>query len=57
MTGAHGLLPPWGRAPLPAPPAFTARNVVRTIGRGVIALVGCALFYGASTTVVLVATL
>ena len=38
MTGAHGLLPPWGRAPLPAPPAFTPRNVVRTIGPGVIAL-------------------
>ncbi|MGH9330670.1 MAG: Nramp family divalent metal transporter [Vicinamibacterales bacterium] len=31
-------LPPWGVAELPAPPAFTSRNVLRTIGPGVIGL-------------------
>ncbi len=34
----HGLLPPWGVAPLPAPPVFTLRNVLATIGPGVIGL-------------------
>jgi hypothetical protein len=34
----HGLLPDWGRAALPAPPAFTLPNVLRTIGPGVIGL-------------------
>jgi hypothetical protein len=33
-----GLLPAWGVADLPAPPAFTARNVFKTIGPGVIGL-------------------
>jgi uncharacterized protein YhhL (DUF1145 family) len=33
-----GTLPPWGVADLPAPPAFTFRNVLRTIGPGVIGL-------------------
>jgi Mn2+/Fe2+ NRAMP family transporter len=33
-----GLLPRWGTAELPAPPSFTARNVLRTIGPGVIGL-------------------
>jgi hypothetical protein len=37
VTGA-GQLPPWGEAPLPAPPAFTLRNVFRTVGPGVIGL-------------------
>lgn len=37
-TATHGRLPPWGRATLPAPPPFTLRNVLRTIGPGVIAL-------------------
>lgn len=31
-------LPPWDVAPLPAPPAFTLRNVLRTVGPGVIGL-------------------
>ena len=34
----HGLLPPWGVAELPAPPTFTFRNVLRTIGPGIIGL-------------------
>jgi hypothetical protein len=34
----HGRLPPWGVADLPAPPAFTAHNVARTIGPGIIGL-------------------
>ncbi|HXF94778.1 MAG TPA: Nramp family divalent metal transporter [Gemmatimonadales bacterium] len=34
----HGHLPPWGRAALPAPPPFTLRNVLATVGPGVIAL-------------------
>lgn len=34
----HGLLPPWGVAELPAPPSFTPRNVLRTIGPGIIGL-------------------
>lgn len=38
MAPAHGRLPPWGRAPLPAPPPFTARHVLRTVGPGVIGL-------------------
>ena len=38
MTQPHGQLPPWGVAPLPEPPAFTPRNVLRTIGPGVIGL-------------------
>lgn len=33
-----GALPEWGIAELPAPPAFTSRNVLRTIGPGVIGL-------------------
>jgi hypothetical protein len=33
-----GALPPWGVAELPAPPPFSARNVLRTIGPGVIGL-------------------
>lgn len=37
-TATHGRLPAWGRATLPAPPPFTLRNVLRTIGPGVIAL-------------------
>lgn len=43
MTGPtallpHGRLPDWGRKSLPAPPAFTLRNVLRTVGPGVIGL-------------------
>lgn len=38
MTEPHGKLPPWGSAALPEPPAFTFRNVIRTIGPGVIGL-------------------
>src|SRR5688572_12069492 len=38
MTNPHGLLPPWGRAALPAPPPFTLRGVLATVGPGVIAL-------------------
>lgn len=34
----HGRLPAWGRAPLPAPPPFTLRNALRTVGPGVIGL-------------------
>ena len=34
----HGELPPWGVAALPAPPPFTIRNVLGTIGPGVIGL-------------------
>jgi hypothetical protein len=33
-----GLLPPWGVAALPEPPAFTLRNAMKTIGPGVIGL-------------------
>jgi hypothetical protein len=33
-----GHLPAWGEAPLQAPPAFTPRNILRTIGPGVIGL-------------------
>ena len=32
----HGLLPPWGRGELPAPPPFGARNLIRVIGPGAI---------------------
>lgn len=42
---SHGTLPPWGVAPLPAPPPFTLRNVLRTVGPGVIGL-GIALGSG-----------
>ena len=38
MTAPHGRLPPWGVAELPAPPSFTLRNVLRTIGPGIIGL-------------------
>ncbi len=34
----HGLLPRWGTAPMPAPPAFTLPNIFRTVGPGVIGL-------------------
>jgi hypothetical protein len=34
----HGQLPPWGEASLPAPPPFTFRNILRTLGPGVIGL-------------------
>ncbi len=34
----HGLLPPWGIKELPAPPSFTFRSVMRTIGPGIIGL-------------------
>lgn len=34
----HGHLPPWGVGELPAPPAFTLGNVLRTVGPGVIGL-------------------
>lgn len=34
----HGLLPAWGVAELPAPPPFTLRNALRTVGPGVIGL-------------------
>ncbi|MGH9349488.1 MAG: Nramp family divalent metal transporter [Vicinamibacterales bacterium] len=37
-TRRAGLLPPWGEAALPAPPTFTPRNVMRTVGPGVIGL-------------------
>jgi hypothetical protein len=37
-ASSHGLLPPWGVAELPAPPTFTFRNVLRTIGPGIIGL-------------------
>ena len=38
MRQEHGALPAWGTAELPAPPPFTFRNVLRTIGPGVIGL-------------------
>lgn len=38
QTRDAGLMPPWGRAELPAPPAFTFKNVLRTVGPGVIGL-------------------
>ncbi len=38
MSPPHGRLAPWGRAPLPAPPPFTLRRVLATVGPGVIAL-------------------
>lgn len=38
MSSDHGLLPPWGEAPLPAPPPFTFRRILATVGPGVIAL-------------------
>ena len=38
MSRPHGLLPDWGTKPLPAPPTFTRRNVLRTIGPGIIGL-------------------
>ncbi len=31
-------LPPWGLAPLPAPPPFTLANILRTIGPGIVGL-------------------
>ena len=34
----HGRLPPWDVRDLPAPPAFTLRNALRTVGPGVIGL-------------------
>jgi hypothetical protein len=34
----HGHLPPWDVRELPAPPIFTARNALRTVGPGVIGL-------------------
>lgn len=34
----HGHLPPWEVRELPAPPVFTARNALRTVGPGVIGL-------------------
>src|SRR5687768_6549198 len=34
----HGALPAWGVAELPFPPTFTFRNVLRTVGPGVIGL-------------------
>jgi hypothetical protein len=41
----HGRLPPWDVRDLPAPPVFTARNALRTVGPGVIGL-GIALGSG-----------
>jgi hypothetical protein len=41
----HGRLPPWDVRELPAPPVFTARNALRTVGPGVIGL-GIALGSG-----------
>jgi hypothetical protein len=38
VTEPHGKLPPWGVASLPEPPPFTLRNVLRTVGPGVIGL-------------------
>src|SRR3990170_4657607 len=38
MIEPHGKLPRWGVALLPEPPPFTLRNVLRTIGPGVIGL-------------------
>jgi hypothetical protein len=38
VTRDHGALPAWGTAELPAPPPFTFRNILRTIGPGVIGL-------------------
>jgi hypothetical protein len=38
VTEPHGKLPPWGVAALPEAPPFTLRNVLRTIGPGVIGL-------------------
>ena len=35
---SHGQLPPWGVRDLPAPPAFTFRNALLTVGPGVIGL-------------------
>jgi hypothetical protein len=35
---SHGRLPPWDVRDLPAPPAFTVRNALRTVGPGVIGL-------------------
>ncbi len=37
-TRPAGLLPPWKVAELPAPPAFTFRNVLAVVGPGTIAL-------------------
>lgn len=38
LASAAGRLPPWGVAELPAPPPFTWRNALRTVGPGVIGL-------------------
>lgn len=37
-AGSHGHLPDWGRAALPAPPPFTLRKILGTIGPGIIGL-------------------
>lgn len=34
----HGMLPPWGKADMPAPPPFTFKNVLKVLGPGAIAL-------------------
>ena len=34
----HGALPDWGRADLPAPAPFTLRNILKSVGPGVIGL-------------------
>jgi hypothetical protein len=44
-TRDAGLLPQWGTAELPTPPPFTFRNVLRTVGPGIIGL-GIALGSG-----------
>jgi hypothetical protein len=38
MKPDSGRLPPWGVAALPAPPPFTTRHVLRTVGPGIIGL-------------------
>ena len=36
LPPGHGALPPWGVADLPAPPAFSGRNLFKVIGPGAI---------------------
>jgi hypothetical protein len=38
ISPSHGLLPVWGVQALPAPPPFTLRSALKTIGPGVIGL-------------------
>jgi hypothetical protein len=36
LPADHGLLPPWGKGELPAPPPFGMRNLLRVIGPGAV---------------------